>query len=314
MAHKLKFNKVYFIESINTSYKDGKDVPLAVGEMLEKGVKQRIQDLTKIDRNYSQMSCELIRVDGIEGWINAIGKIVGESRTGIYPIVHFICHGAFDKNAKTSGLCIADGTSPQGYIPMPWSHVAASLAMINEACHNNLMVTMSACYGYCLWGNLFDKEIRAPYYCLVSKKSKVWNYENNAMLDFYAELITSRSVLKAINALHKAAYKDQIEGIDKIEADYADETFKALLRKEYKRRETPEYIHETLKNLYEQSHVESFGWKLEDYIRRMTPVQLQMQKKKYKSIRDYKFMFDIYPEERDRFDLPETYDELMQTE
>ena len=89
---------------------------------------------------------------------------------------------------------------------------------------------------------------------------------------------------------------------------YSDSIFTQIIHMELKKR---------LDNTYLESKAKEFWASLGIFAPTQSHIDLykNLHQKDiseiYCHIRDFKFMFDIYPEERERFILPETYEELM---
>lgn len=305
------FNKIYLIESISNYRAEDND--LAIGAKLEKRISKKIDELKNIDSKYDSLSCELIKIDGRQQWEITMHKIEKEAQSGKYPIIHFICHGSYDSVTGTSCMYLADSTVSQFYTSIQWVDVARALERINIACHNNLMVTMCVCYGFCSLGNIFDDRHRIPYWCLLSKSKPVTLEEGLEMADFYISLIQNLNIEEALKNLHGVLYNDETEETDKLKFSTADYLFEHFIRKEFKLREDAKYMEKEAWKVYNQKHL-SLYWPWEWFLPAYKGIYAIEHNKIYKEISNYKFMFDIYPEEKERFDLPETYDELMRAD
>lgn len=302
------FNKIYFLESINTNIP--KDKPLAIGDSLITELKEQINLLKAKDAKYEDLSCELIKIDGFDQWNNAVEKIVQECKNGVYPIIHFICHGYYNEKTKISFMCLSDGESDAGYSPIQWPQVTEALEKINMECHNNLMVTMCVCYGFYALTNLLNDKHRIPYWCLLSKPERVSLKEGKDILEFYLALIQNFDLNKALNLLHNISYNGLTENKDKLNFTFSDFMFSKCMQQAMKNNENNEFIREqALKTYY--SSIAQFIIKPLDYQKLFVDEFHKNRDVTYRNIMNYKFMFDLYPEERSRFNLPNSYEELM---
>ena len=274
------FNKIYLIESINTKIQGQEG--LAFGSTLSEILTKELETLKANDPKHKNLSCELIKIDGLEDWQATMDRIADDCNKGIRPIMHFICHGVYDEKKNITCMLLADSKNAfSGYTSISWEKVARSLEKINVACHNNLMVTLATCYGSLLYSVLLQNDLRIPFYCLLSKPSTVSKNESIGMLCFYVSLLNNHKLDSAKNDLYQYVYNGEVpEGNNKLDITYADEIFKNLVKLRCKNEKTGE-----CKAFWKQN---------------------------YESVVAYKFMYDLYPEEKYRIDLPSTFEELMQ--
>lgn len=304
------FNKIYFIESINSNIEEDKD--LAIGKPLMDVLQKQIDSLKQKDNKYQDLSGELIEINGLNEWNEAFGKIEQECKNGTFPIIHFICHGYYKKETNSSFMWLADTNKPTfGYIPLQWSDVTYTLERINIACHNNLMVTMCVCYGFYALKNIFDQQHRIPYWCLLSKPNPVSLDEGINMIYFYISLIQNHSLNDALEKLHEVSYNDTTEETEKLKFVFADYWYTWLIHKELTRREDIKCLEEIARNVYQGDILLQYMYKWEDFLQLYIKIYKEDIRRIYEDLVYKKFMFDLYPEERERFDIPKTYEELM---
>lgn len=298
------FNKIIFIESINIS----KHPRLAIGDKLIHDLENKILSIQSTTNALNGLSCKLIKVNGCDDFEKVCSQIATDCENGCRPIIHFICHGYYNKSTNVSFMWLSSPTSAAGYEPISWSCVSHCLEKINVACHNNLLVTMCVCHGLLSIADLLDEGHRIPFWCLLSKSTSVSLNEGLKMLDFYLELIQTLSLNEAITHFKCLAYNSSTPVENQLSPTFSDAIFTHVLRTEFQKR---------LDNTYLENKAKEFWGSLGISV----PTQLHIGLYKniyqkdiseiYCHLRDFKFMFDIYPEERKRFILPETYDELM---
>ena len=304
-----RFNKIYFIESINTTITNHKQ--LAIGNELLNSLSKRIESLKEQSDEYKDLSCELIEIDGVDSWYKTFEKIEEDCKNDNYPIIHFICHGNYNSKTNEAYMWLADSNNRIiGYTPIQWSEVMYSLEKINIACRNNLLVTMCVCYGFYSLRNLLDIQHRIPFWCLLSKPNPVTLQEGENMLSFYIELIQNRSLDSALKLLHDVSYNDSTEENDKLKFTFSDYLFINIIREEFKRRKDETYLRNEAIKEYNNNKIYMY-YELGVFQDMFISSYMSKRNEIYIDIKNKKFMLDIYPEEKNRFDLPESYDDLM---
>ena len=184
----LNFYKIYIIESINPNSF------LANGSWLTHSLNTYIEESNK------NSSCQLIRIQSREDWINAWREIKKEMRYGISPLIHFIAHG------DTKGMSLYK------YRKLRWFDILQRLASINKV-NKSLFVVMNVCYSSSCkqWINkVFTKPFAFCIFCEgnVSGDKYSLNKPHPRFTPFYQSLIDGKSLESSLSVLHKTILQE----------------------------------------------------------------------------------------------------------
>ena len=298
----VKFNKIFILESL--ALKIGQDDLAAVGANLYRSINDKISELRYTDSEYKNLSCEHIKIKGRDSWAKTFSRIIEEcKKDDCKPIIHLVCHG----EDKAVILADSDGASE---ISMPWEDLLNYFEAVNLMCCNHLLVTMCVCHGFWSMTHILDEHHRIPFCGLLSSPDTVSAEEVSILLPaFYTTLFKEGNVHDAMKKLDKAADYLIEEGgtIARWFFNFTDKEFVKAAYKDYEKRSSLHGIRKMAKKTFRE-----LGYKRvsERMIKKYLGNNFRRVPFIYTALRDYKFMFDIYPQERDRFDLPETYDEL----
>lgn len=232
-----------------------------------------------------------IEIFDTSDWDKAIAQICNDEHK--YPLVHIEMHGDDVKGPK---LRLGD------YIP--WSKVIEDLTRINVRSEFNLIVTMAVCYStmnaYCI--SMVKKP--APYLFSVTTKIEVLGKDTYQIFSvFFKELIETQELYQALKSV---AYKhpELAEQMDILAVPFLFEnTFKAyadsyrdaeVIKKGYYKALPEVQDHEMTRKEFEQYR--------DAFVKYYAPLANQ----KYRDFRDIFFMFDKYPQNRNRFRLADT--------
>ncbi len=247
---------------------------------------------------------ELIKINnGISQFTSTIKQICEECNKGTYPIIHFLGHGS-----KGGGIHFWDN-SINDYSMLDWKKLYASLAKVNKACHNNLFFTTAACYGFDSYSVLFAEDIpNIPFVGIVAINPNDSFYVDDANIvfsAFYKSLLETESVNNAINEV-KSLENKLLGKMPSIA--FTDVTFK----NSYLEAHGNSYTRENIKNLVENAAREK-NWSseikakvLSDFMNNIN----EYKQKDYIRIRNTKFLFDDPLVDQDRFNLPDSINEL----
>lgn len=299
---KIEFNKIFIVESIADTIDNEPLKP--VGNNLYRAIEDKLIELCQFDSTYKRLSCKKFRIKGKESWINAFHEIADEcQKNDCKPIIHLICHG----DEKGIRLADSDGLSE---FSMDWEKVLNYLEIINILCHNYLHVTMCVCKGFWGMAHLLDENHRIPFYSLLSSPDNVDSEEVGILLPaFYLSLFKDPDINAAMRQLNRAAdyVIEEGEHVSRWFFKFSSYEFTKAARADYEKRSTLYRI-----RIMANKAFKALGFKRisERMIRYYIGQNFKRVPSLYEEIRDYKFMFDIFPEEKARFEIPQTFDEL----
>lgn len=297
----IEFDKIFIIESIADTIDNA---PLMnIGNNLYRALEDKIIELSYTDTSYKQLTCKHFKVKGMDEWIRAFEQILEDCRSNSKPVIHLICHGVLNRGVKLADF-------PEGEFLLPWEKVMSYFESVNFMCKNHLYVTMCVCHGFWSMAHLLDDNHRVPFCGLLASPDAINSEEVGILLPaFYTSLFKDPNIEKAIAYLNKAADYAHDEGIpvQRWYFKFADLEFVKAVRADYEKRSTPNRVRKMAKKAFR-----AMGWKrvTERLIKKYIGENYKRVPTMYEEIRDYKFMFDIYPDEKKRFNLPETYNEI----
>lgn len=292
------FNKVYIIRSLNPN-----DKQLWVpGDELFNGLKK------------CNVDCEIIDIqEGITQFRDVILNINNAcKKLNIRPVIHFICHGV-KPNAyaqyPTGAMCLWNNNKQINEV-IKWVDLMYFLELINEACHFNLFISMSICYGFYSVLNLLGDTYRIPFYGILASPDPIYAVPAAAYYtDFYVALIQDQNVNAAIDKLQQSlsAYEDLYKNYgwkkEQQLVKFSDDLFSQAAREDYQKNRSNE---SQLRISATQAYKDA-GYNTppsEDFISKYISAHPNLFWEEFSKLRDYKFMLDIYPENHDRLELP----------
>lgn len=295
------FNKVYIIRSIDPSDYNLNLPGQVLFDMLKK----------------AGVPCELIDIHtGLVGFNQVILKITGDCITqDVKPILHFTCHGAEPSKKHPNGaMFLWDHLN--GYSAYSWQTILPFLERLNIACQTNLFVSLCICHGFYSLLHLLDETYRIPFCGLLASPDPV--YQQTAILafgSFYLSLLSNQDVSTAIDDLRnsiatlKPWYDSHNIPMEEFLVLFSDDLFTKAAKEDFKKNRS------TLFKLWQ------LGERLFGYIRNRNKrnglISLYVRENLvrfpviYKHLRDFKFMLDIYPQQRNVFDLPKNIKDLQ---
>lgn len=301
---KFTFNKVFILRSLAPKDKKLWEPGNALYDALRK----------------EKVPCQLIDIqEGFNQFGKEIMQIVEECmKEGVRPIIHFICHGIEPNKYPqypNSAMVLWNEKTQQNEI-VRWEYVMYLLEYINEASHFNLFVTMSVCHGFYSLTKLLDEHYRIPFCGALASPDAIYVVSSMEYYkDFYIALIHNKNVYEAQQKLLECLYqyKDMYEANGwKIEEQlvfFADQEFTKAAKADYKmNRSTEEQLRATaVKAYHDVGHLNPTEDEIEIFVK-MHPTFFWEE---FTKVRDYKFMLDDYPDNRDILELPYSFEELI---
>lgn len=173
-----EFHKLWVIESLRV-----KD--LKTGRRLVDG------QLTQAQHAHPHLEVAYNTPAAKQELLNLLHHIRDEARKGIYPMLHFECHGNED------GLGTADGDL------IEWDELRKVCIEINHGCRLNLVVVLAACNGI-YFMRTAEQLDRAPFWAVIGPETEV--NEDDVESDFgafYTKLFESLDGSAAVLALNR---------------------------------------------------------------------------------------------------------------
>jgi hypothetical protein len=273
------FNRIYVIESLGSSEKlTGKEL---------------YDDLLRWQENkFKELNADYFLIENKFDFFDRLNKIKKECIEKRYsPILHFEIHG--DKNKK--GLVLKSNEL------VTWEDLYKYLLEINVSVGNNLFLTLAVCHGAYLM-QIIRISSPAPFYGFVGSFDEI--KDSDLLLrynEFYSEFFTSFKLEKAMEKLHEAnpnipsTYKliSSEETFATVYNNYIKENLsKEGIEKRKKQAITDEgltFVNRTEKRRFEKEFVKRIESTKEQY---------------YKEHSNKFFMLEEYPQNKERFNVP----------
>lgn len=294
---KFQFNKIILIQSLSPEHENselGKP-----GSLLYDTIRNKLADLKSQKLIDEQVECEYKHVNSPAEWNAMAQSLVQQAQEGVRPILHFICHGD-----KVGGMSIWDSASNH-YVDFSWANLYKFFTEINVHSHNNLFVSMCVCEAF--WGlvKLLSDE-RIPFTGIVSSPDSIYAIDAETRFpEFYAALLTNMNIPAAMQELKKGyerfAKQYGEEYAANIKVEFSETLFLKAYRAETEKRRNLSYLRQRAIEAWAAKGIAPTNDLIQVYVDNYS----SHYQDDYRRIRDTKFMFDIYPEERERFDFPD---------
>lgn len=293
-----KFNQIYVIQSLPIEFDALGDEKIQTGEQL-------YNDLLRWqEEKYSSLNVFLYKIQSMSEWNSLMDKILESCKNeGCIPILHLEIHGSKVQEVFTTGFVLGNGEH------IDIKTIGEQLRQINIATQCNLFVTLAVCKGMSLLLNM-NVEQPMPFVGAIGSFSEI--YEKDLLLrytEFYSELFNSFDIAKAYSALLKAN--------SEMCAEYryipADELFIRNYQRYISEQCTPEAIK---KRAAESEKLLTNPPRNRAERRKFQKVFSKQEEQKrslyYKNAVNNYFLLSVFPDNKDRFDVPLTIDELME--
>jgi len=288
------FNKVYVIESL-------KDNDPRSGQDLYNDIIVRTAK-----RQNDQFSHELFVVNTCSELKEKIGLLVQRTANASeFPMIHFEIHGNKD------GFVLGSGEL------LKWEELYMLLAQINLNIGNNLFITSAVCYGGYLL-QIVQLDAPCPFYGIIGSFDELTYSEHmESYSEFYQEFLTTCHLTDSLNAFHEA--NKQKTG--KFSFIFTDEVFMNAYAEytrlnsnpAFREKRAKEAVLEHVKSHPLPAYLDRVAKRKE--IRRLEKLFLKRLQAKqdgfYRDTVNSFFMLKYYPENRARFDIPESYEEMQ---
>jgi hypothetical protein len=271
-----EFNKIWIIESL-------RDGDLKTGTRL-------VEDRLSIAQSrYENLEVAHRRPTSTTELMKDLETIRDEALfQGIYPFIHFDCHG------DANGLQTTNGDH------VTWEELRRILIQINHACRCNLVILIAACNGINLI-KCCTKLDRAPFYAAIGPETEVKAGKIERDLQaFYSKFFEDLNGDDAVRALN--------DGKEGSERTYHFRSACGIFASAYRKYYDDYCVGKGLVARKEQlltTSLESPGAKKRELrdIRKLIKVALSTEEQHFTEMRDRFFFVDKFPENKERFNL-----------
>lgn len=282
----LYFNKIYVIESLfENDKKTGKEL---YDDLL------RYQPL-----KFPSLEVEYCEVNNKNEWDLLMNNIINECKTNnIHPILHLEIHGIDDG----SGLVLNNNEK------LEYKYLTTKFREINLLSNFNLFITLAVCKGLFL---LKYTEVLKPmpFCALLGSFEKI--LENELCLrfyEFYDELFVSFDLTKAFKRLTEA---NEIVS-NSYDFIHIDDLFIEAYKRYINTRCTPEALKERALLCAEEKGIKLSNRKeRRDYVKNFCKEEKKLREIDYHNIVSKFFLLNEYPNNKERFNIPKTLNELL---
>ena len=281
-----KFNRLYIIESLQERL-TGKEL---------------YDDLIKWQEyKYSELQTNYFPVENKTELFAIFDRIKKECQEqGCCPVLHFEMHG----DSKFRGLVLNSNEL------VAWEELYIILREINFIVRNNLFLTLAVCHGAYLM-QIANIHLPAPFYGFIGSFDEI--YESDLYLrynEFYAEFFSSFQIHLALERFH-TANPDMPSTYRFINSE---ETFctvyKNYIKKELslegKKRRAKQVIQERKETFMNRTQKRDFEKR---FVKEIEKTKDKYYKEAYYTF----FMINEYPENRERFLIPETFADFIKS-
>ena len=276
-----KFNKFYVIESLS----DNED---KTGKLLYDDLIRRQEYI------YENLKTEYRDINNKEDWNLLMQNVLNECSNGIIPLFHLEMHG------NENGLGFKDGTF------ISREEVCKQFRKINIASGFNLFITLGVCNGLYL---LFDMKMTEPMAFIGAIGSFDKLYDTDIEIrytEFYDSFFKTFNVGTAYDALLKA------NSISNLKSKYryipADELFYVCYCKYLKNKCSETALKERAKESISGKVSDRRGRRIKE--REFIKTEKKNREKYYHSMVNKFFMTDKFPQNKQRFEIPNNFNEL----
>jgi hypothetical protein len=279
------FNRIYVIESLDSSDK------LTGKELYDDLLQWQEHKFKELKADYFPIKNKIDFFDRL----NKIKKECIEKRYS--PILHLEIHGADDK----TGLVL------QSKELVTWNELYKYLVEINVSVGNNLFITLAVCHGAHLMQIIrIDKP--APFYGFVGSFDTIT--VSDLLLrynEFYSEFFSSLSLNKAMERLHEA--NPVVPSTYRIIS--SEETFATVYNGYIIKQLSSEGIEKRKKQVIRDENLTFSNRAERRRFERDFAKKIEVTKEQYyKEHSNIFFMFEEYPENAKRFNVPNSFKEF----
>lgn len=240
---------------------------------------------------------EYIPVPDYDTWQRVFQRISNECESNkVCPILHFEIHGDKDKQ----GLVLADGHL------IPIMEFGNTLRNINVLTGCNLFVTLAVCHGLHTMFALNTKHA-APFCGILGSFNSIYADDLRIRYsEFYSEFFSSLNL--------DQAYRKLIEANGDINAGYrcymADDVFLRVYNSYIRDKCNDEALNERAESIVKKLNITDSEKKAR-YRKYFKNREIRTREEDFNNFKKIFFLTDRYPENEERFNLPQSINELQ---
>lgn len=269
------FNKLWVIES------------LPYGE-LETGKNLVDNQLEEAKKAHSSLQVSFEQPATKAELIAVLMKIKQEAKNGVYPMIHFECHGC------------KDGLGAANRELIGWEEIRDIFIDINRCCGLNLMIVVAACNGVHLI-KVSTQLDAAPFWAVIGPEKKVMAGDiQDDFGEFYKIFFEYLDGDKALEALNRGK-----SGHQRIYHFHtAEGLFLKAYRKYFKNHCTDEGREKRIESLISQAMEDpKVRQRGADWVRAQVEKSFSKENEHFECKKQQFFFMDEYPENRSRFNI-----------
>jgi len=278
------FNKIFIVESLREN--DTKTGSNLYNNYLK----------SKVDR-IQELEAELITPNTKDEFLNFLSGLSKEVKTtDLLPFLHFEIHG------DPEGLELGSGETVE------WSDIYPLLVDINKQIGNNLLITLAVCWGNYLL-RIMKPSQRAPVWGLIGIWEKAWDSDMAfSFKEFFNELLKSLDGDTAVKKLNEAN-PDKGYSYRFYNCEYL---FRIVYKEYLKNHFTEKALDIRINRMYEKARdlTKYKGQNRKTLKRKFKNELLKNRKLGFEKHKEIFFMYDLYPENRNRFIVH--YEDVLQ--
>lgn len=292
IAKLFKFNTIYVIESLNA------DEP-KTGQELYNDI------IVRCSYKKQDLLHELCLVSSRVDFFDALKKIGDNVRLDKeIPILHFEIHGNQNGFVLNSNELVI------------WKELKPYLISINTSIGNHLFITSAVCFGGYL-SSILTVSDRSPFYGMIGTFTEVvLNEHFDSFQEFYQELLSSAHFTNACRAFRNANPGKKFYSL------FTDEIFLNAYSQYVAENERPGFIDKRAEeavseNLKQYPLVGSRSDRRKQkrlLLKQFKSELLRRRNEFYINTAVNYFMLDLFPDNKKRFDIPDSYDEMIKRE
>lgn len=299
-----KFNKIFIIESLN-------DRPITTTDPFKghTGLQLERQFFPRMKSLYPDLEVEYVDISDKSDWMSFFSRLEMECKNnGCLPLLHFEIHGA--KRPKVDFKVFNSGTpaialKKENEI-ITIGEYEEAITKINIACGFNLFISLAVCEGMIPSLRIINAKKPMPFFASVGSKKDlteyrlVYNFQT-----FYKKLLETNSLLPAFKALCDTEANNKINNYELNDCYIVFfESWKQYCSKNLTSAQIRKTIFNHCGKIKDRNLISKYEF---IYKHRLATVR----EKAYREFSEIYFQLEKYPENRERFDVPETLEGLL---
>lgn len=292
-----RFNKIYVIESLSED--NGDDLT---------GLKLHENLLQWVPAYQSGLSEEYVSINDSSEWNALMDRIKEESANGVIPILHFEAHGTAPTDEHPEYV---RGISLQNAEIINAEDLCNTLREINRNTGCNLFVSLAVCSGL-QWMIEMGVDKAMPFVGILGAWESIKEYGiYDKFSAFYENLFSSFDILTAFKAFGEARPEIDARKYACIMADdiFCNACYKTFSYKKFGddalREKAKAYVSSHCPNITREAERQ---FKINDFVKK----KKANMRRKFKNLMEGYFILQDFTENKERFEVPSTLDELKE--